>query len=290
MLLAQPAEGAPCPEVIEALAAGGIGALEEGAVAGEIATRTERVRDLADDLVLVGDQVDGIAEEDGVYAGKGGGQVVDVALLEGDGAASQPVARHVNRLEGRLDANHAGGAAQPLQLVQHELGHPAGAAGQLPHAHGRAAGPIGIQPLQRLPYERGIDILVKLMPRARIESIAAGDSWCLGHDSALTNHSDSGRRAPPAPRERAVHRTLPHGVRVCRTWQSFIRSRRRRAACTGGRRAAYAGWRYDTAEAYNRERRRGLDRARRNGSREARLCASRRARRRRLPAGLPSGR
>src|SRR5260221_9587611 len=277
MLLAQPAEGAPCPEVIEALAAGGIGALEEGAVAGEVATRTERVRDLADDLVLVGDQVDGIAEEDGVYAGKGGGQGVDVALREGDGAASQPVARHVNGLEGRLDANHAGGAAQPLQLVQHELGHRAGAGGQLRHAHRRAAGPIGIQPLQRLLYERGIDILVKLMPRKRIERIAAGGSWCLGHDSALTNHSDSGRRAPPAPRERAAHRTLPREVRVCRTWQSFIRSRRRRAA--------YAGWRYDIAEAYNRERRRGLDRARRNGSRETLLCASRRARRRRLPAG-----
>src|SRR5260221_14429791 len=113
MLLAQPAEGAPRPEVIEALAAGGIGAIEEGAVAGEVAARTERACDLADDLVLVGDQVDGVAEEDGVHAGKGGGQVIDVALLEGDGAALQPVARHVNRLEGRLDANHAGAAAPP---------------------------------------------------------------------------------------------------------------------------------------------------------------------------------
>src|SRR5258708_19049649 len=169
MLLAQPAEGAPCPEVIEALATGGIGALEEGAVAGEVATRTERVRDLADDLVLVGDQVDGIAEEDGVYAGKGGGQVVDVALLEGDGAASQPVARHVNRLEGRLDANHAGGAGQPLHLLPHDFGPRRGAWGQPGHAHGRAAGPVCLLPLQPPPYDTGICILLTIMPGKRTQ-------------------------------------------------------------------------------------------------------------------------
>src|SRR5258708_24380854 len=105
MLLAQPAEGAPCPEVIEALATGGIGAVEEGAVAGEVATRTERVRDLADDLVLVRDKVDGIAEADGVYAGKGAGQAIDDALLESNYTASQPFAPHVNHIDVRLDHN-----------------------------------------------------------------------------------------------------------------------------------------------------------------------------------------
>src|SRR5262249_45856232 len=66
VVLAEPAERPPRPEMVEALAAWRIGTGEEGAVAGEEAAWGKHSRDLGDGVLLVGDEVDGIAEEDGI--------------------------------------------------------------------------------------------------------------------------------------------------------------------------------------------------------------------------------
>src|SRR5689334_11253170 len=122
MMLAQPAECAAYPEVVEALASCWIGAAVEGAVGGEEAAATQDAGNAPYCGILVGHEVDGVEEEDGVGLADGTAQVGGIALDEGDRAAGQALLGDIYGIGGRLDAHHGGGAPAMFEGIQHQLG------------------------------------------------------------------------------------------------------------------------------------------------------------------------
>ena len=78
-------------------------------------------------VLLVGHEVDRVAEEHGIHRGNNLGERGRVALHEAHVAPGEPLARHVDRLKRRLDAHDGRRAATPLQFVKDQLGDGAGA-------------------------------------------------------------------------------------------------------------------------------------------------------------------
>jgi hypothetical protein len=144
--------------------------------------------------LLVGHEVDSVAEEDGIGGGRHLGQRLRVAPHEAHVAPRQALARHVNRLERRLDADHSSRPPAALQLVQNQLGNSARPRSQLHHPYLLARRAVGIQPLDSGAHERLVDVVVELMARERIEGVCASDGRCCCHGEALALCALSPRR------------------------------------------------------------------------------------------------